>query len=213
MRVIIIGSGGHGQVVVDAMLQGLFLDKLPSLEISYADDDPLLWGHTLDGVAVTGSVESALTAAHDAVVVAIGDNRIRHDIALRLCSRNEHLLTVIHPTASVSNRAEIGAGSMVLAGAVINTGARLGTAVIVNTSASVDHHCLVGDYVHVAPGAHLGGNVTLEEGVFVGIGASITPGCTIGSWAIVGAGATVIHDVPAGVTVVGVPAKPITRVG
>lgn len=46
---------------------------------------------------------------------------------------------------------------MVMAGAVINSGAVIGKHCIVNTGAAIDHDCVVGDYVHIAPGAHISG--------------------------------------------------------
>jgi len=61
----------------------------------------------------------------------------------------------------------------------------------------------------IAPGAHLGGEVTIGEGVLIGIGATVMPQRRVGDWAVVGAGACVVEDVPDGVTVVGVPARPL----
>ncbi len=53
--------------------------------------------------------------------------------------------------------------------------------------------------------------MTVGQGALVGIGATVMPGRSVGDWSVVGAGACVIEDVPAGVTVVGVPAKPLQR--
>lgn len=47
----------------------------------------------------------------------------------------------------------------------------------------------------------------IEKGASIGAGAVILPGVTIGSGAMVGAGSVVTHDVPAGATVVGNPAR------
>jgi UDP-perosamine 4-acetyltransferase len=63
----------------------------------------------------------------------------------------------------------------------------------------------------IAPGAHLGGTAILEEGVFLGIGSSVIPGRRIGAWTAVGAGAAVIHDLPAQVLAVGVPARVLEK--
>lgn len=51
--------------------------------------------------------------------------------------------------------------------------------------------------------------VVIGADVHIGANATILPGVTIGDDAIVGAGAVVSRDVPAGVTVVGVPARPV----
>jgi UDP-2-acetamido-3-amino-2,3-dideoxy-glucuronate N-acetyltransferase len=55
-------------------------------------------------------------------------------------------------------------------------------------------------------------NTYVESGAVIGGGAVILPGVRIGKCAIVGAGAVVTEDVAAGSTVVGNPARTITRV-
>jgi len=75
----------------------------------------------------------------------------------------------------------------------------------------VDHDCRIGDFVHLAPGVRLAGEVTVGEGALIGIGASVLPGVCIGAWDVVGAGAVVTEDVAPGVTVVGVPARPLRK--
>jgi acetyltransferase-like isoleucine patch superfamily enzyme len=53
----------------------------------------------------------------------------------------------------------------------------------------------------------MGGDVRIGEGALIGIGAVVLPRVSIGAWSTVGAGAVVTKDVPAGTTVVGVPAR------
>lgn len=92
----------------------------------------------------------------------------------------------------------------------MNAGACIGRGAILNTGCSVDHDCILGMTVHVSPGARLAGGVIIGEGSWIGIGASVKQLVRIGSRVIVGAGAVVLADVPDGITVVGVPARPIS---
>jgi acetyltransferase-like isoleucine patch superfamily enzyme len=75
----------------------------------------------------------------------------------------------------------------------------------------VDHEDVLEDGVELAPGATLCGLVTIETGGWVCAGATVLPRIKIGADAIVGAGAVVTRNVPPGVTVVGIPAKPLIK--
>lgn len=211
MRVLIVGAGGHGEVVADALRASVASAAADIELVGFADDAPSLWGKPLAGVSVLGSVRDALAHPHDAVVVAIGNNSARRHMMRALAGDGESFATIIHPSATVAPDVRWAPGSVILAGAVLNPGVTLGRGVIVNTCASVDHHSHVADYAHVAPGVHTGGEVSIGEGALIGVGASIVPRCKIGAWAIVGAGATVICDIPAHSTVVGTPARIIRQ--
>ena len=150
-----------------------------------------------------------------AFAVAIGGGHGRDRIAIheRLSAVGLFAPVLRHPTAFIASDAEIGAGSQILAQAAVCASARVGRQCIINTAASVDHECRLGDGVHVAPGAHLAGLVIVEDFAFIGIGAIILPRIRIGKGSVVGAGAVVTQDVPDGVTVLGVPARPIAKPG
>ena len=202
-NIYIIGAGGHGQVVLDALLKS---------GISPAGflDDNISHGKKVSGITVLGNITLA-KELKGKFVIAIGDNSARKKIADFLSFPNDRYFTVIHPSAILGKNVKVGNGSMIIGGAVINTEAIIGEHTIINTSVSVDHHNVIGDFVHIAPGAHTGGNVIVKEGAFVGLGCSIIPGKEIGKWAIVGAGAAVISNVPDYSVSVGVPAKVIKR--
>lgn len=115
--------------------------------------------------------------------------------------------TVIHPSATVSPRAEIAAGACVLAGAVVQPRACIGVNVIINTGAGIDHDCTIGEHSHIAPGATLSGNVNVGRTVLIGAGASVRQGISIGDNATIGSGAALVSDCRAGDTMTGVPAR------
>ena len=189
------GASGHARVITDILVaNGVRVD-------AFVDDNVRL--AELDGIPVV----------HDAtglspMIVSIGNNRIRRQIAVGLCCA---FATAVHPRATVSPSASVGEGTVVMAGATVNAAARVGRHCIINTNASVDHECVLGDFVHISPNVALCGNVHVGEGTHIGVGASVIPGVKIGEWVTVGAGATVISDLPDGVTAVGTPARIIKQ--
>ena len=79
--------------------------------------------------------------------------------------------SLVHPLASVCQTASLGAGTQVLALALVAAGAHLGKGCIINHRAVADHECVLGNGVHLAPGATLCGCVKLEHGdlcVYIG---------------------------------------------
>ena len=96
---------------------------------------------------------------------------------------------------------------MVLAQAVVNTGARVGRHAIVNSAAVVEHDVVIGAGSHVAPGAVIGGGTRIDEHAFIGLGARVRDHIEIGAGAVVGMGAVVVESIEPGATVVGIPAR------
>lgn len=203
----IVGAGDHGRVVADAARQAGWAN------VEFYDDNVSL--DTTDStVNVVGSLSQLfddMATSEKHVLVAIGSNSKRLNIIEKLSKENVALVSVVHPRAVVAPDVVLGEGTMVMACAVINTGAVIGRGVIVNTGASVDHDCILGDAVHAAPASALAGRVTVGQCSFIGIGSCVVDGAVIGSDVVVGAGATVANDITDNQTVVGTPAKPISR--
>jgi sugar O-acyltransferase (sialic acid O-acetyltransferase NeuD family) len=200
-RVVIIGAGGHAQVVADILwrMRDVGLDVTP---VAYLDDNAALHGQIFLDVPVVGAVDQLGQIEHEAVIVAIGNGRIRQRLFATLQQRGEQLIIARHPTAVIAPDVQIGSGTMICANVVVNTGAVIGQNVILNTACTIDHHNQIGDHAHIAPGVHLGGDVWVGEGALVGIGATVLPQCRIGRWATVGGGAVIVRDVAAGATAV-----------
>ncbi|MBW2092020.1 MAG: acetyltransferase, partial [Deltaproteobacteria bacterium] len=120
-------------------------------------------------------------------------------------------VTAVHPSAVIAKDAVIGDGSQIMAGAIIGPEVKIGKQCIVNANASVDHECVLGDGVEISPGATLCGMISVGENAMISAGATVLPLIKIGSDAVVGAGAVVTKDVPPGITVAGLPAKPLIK--
>ncbi|MDO8176898.1 MAG: NeuD/PglB/VioB family sugar acetyltransferase [Undibacterium sp.] len=158
-------------------------------------------------------VESMKTVTDVVGLAAIGGARGRDRLAIHALFRQQGLLDInlIHPNASVCISATIGAGTQILAQAVVSAEARIGEACILNHRASIDHECLIGNGVHIAPGATLCGCINIGDNVMIGAGAVVLPRLSIGDNSVIGAGAVITKNVPAGVTVIGNPGRVIKQ--
>jgi UDP-perosamine 4-acetyltransferase len=142
---------------------------------------------------------------------SVGSMRLRKSVYEKLRGLGHVFVSVLHPRATVSRHALMAAGVQIMAGAVVQPGARVGEDTIVNTGATVDHDCVIGTHVHIAPGVTLSGNVSVGEETHVGAGATVIQGVRIGARCTVAAGAVVLDDVRDGVSVAGVPAREFSR--
>lgn len=153
--------------------------------------------------AARGALEVALTYPG---VHALAVHRLTHQMSLlglpmlpRLISHVARFLTgiEIHPGARIGRRFFIDHGMGVVIGETAE----------------------IGDDVTLYHGVTLGGTTwnkgkrhpTLGDGVVVGAGAKILGPVAVGAGALVGSNAVVLKDVPAGATVVGIPARVVDR--
>nr|WP_101116801.1 NeuD/PglB/VioB family sugar acetyltransferase [Neisseria meningitidis] len=201
-KLAVVGAGGHGKVVADlAAALGTYG------EIVFLDDR--VQG-SVNGFPVIGTtllLENSLSP--EQFDIAVGNNRIRRQIAEKAAALGFALPVLIHPDSTVSPSATVGQGGVVMAKAVVQADSVLKDGVIVNTAATVDHDCLLDAFVHISPGAHLSGNTRIGEESWIGTGACSRQQIRIGSRATIGAGAVVVRDVSDGMTVAGNPAKPL----
>lgn len=174
-RLLIIGGGGHGRSVAEAVLAsskyklvGFVDDATPSLQHIW--DLPVI-GTTADLASYRQYAEAA--------IVAIGNNRLREELQQRLFKAGFELETVVHPKAIVSPRAVVGAGCAIMAGAIVGTEAQLGAGVIVNCGAVVDHHCRVEDFGHLGVNAGMAGGAVLGRGAWMQAGSVLGYGVTL----------------------------------
>jgi sugar O-acyltransferase (sialic acid O-acetyltransferase NeuD family) len=199
-NLVIIGAGGHAQVVIDAVQeQGIYNI------VGLVDQSEKQLGNLM-GYEIKRELSEFETCNF---FVAIGDNRIRMRLFEDALAQGWTPATIIHPSASVSKYATIAAGTIICAGGIMGVHATVGSNSIINTSATVDHECRVGSHAHLAVGAHMTGNSRVEDGTFVGAGAVLIPGVAVGAWSTVGAGAVVLGNIKSGVTAVGLPARAI----
>ncbi|MEE3704819.1 UDP-N-acetylbacillosamine N-acetyltransferase [Campylobacter sp. CX2-8023-23] len=187
----IYGNGGHAKVVADiAMVNGygnlIFLD----------DNDGLKFSPNLPKYPV---------------IIAIGNAEARARVQNLVLSSGFELITLIHPTAIISNSVQIGVGSVVMPGAIINANSVIGSGVIVNSGAIIEHDCLIDDFAHICPGVAIAGAVSVGKRSWIGIGSSVIQGIKIKQDIIIGAGSVVVKDILEGSLAYGNPCRVVKR--
>lgn len=190
-RVVVVGAGGHGQSVAEALaLQG-------DVSVVGFLDDGAQVGSLVLGLPVLGKV-SALPAQvdqADAALVAIGNNAVREKLTMQVLAAGLALATAVHPRALVAPSARVGPGSAIMAGAIVGTCAQLGQGSIVNCGAVVDHHAVVEDFGHLGVGACMAGGTRL------GRNAWMQAGCALGYGLVVPAGSVLPPGTSLGMTI------------
>jgi len=200
-RLLIIGAGGHGKVVADIALK---MDRWDY--IAFLDDNDDI--KTSMGIEVIGKSADMFRYIKDYdIFVAIGNNETRKVIQEKLEVEGASIPVLIHPEAVIGREVEIGVGTVIMAGVVVNCCTTIGKGCIINTGATIDHDNLIEDYVHISPGVHTAGAVRIGKGTWLGIGSIVSNNITITSGCTIGAGAVVVKNIGKSGTYVGIPAR------
>ncbi len=205
--VVIVGVGGFGREVID-IVEDMATTGTPMVLAGSVDDGEFDEEALVAlGVRYLGTTEF-LAERGGPYAIGIGDGGIRRSIVERLPAHCTPI-ALQHPAATVGGRSTLAPGSILGSGARLATNVTVGRHADIHANATVGHDTVIGDYATLLPGALLSGNVVVGTEALIGAGAIVLQGLTIGDHAVVGAGAVVTTDVAPGITVVGVPARPM----
>lgn len=212
----IYGASGCGRGIMPlarewVAQQGVSLDRLVFI------DDSQHVSAVVNGHRVLKYADFlALDASERRVSIAIANSEIREKIAIQLAHNQVLAWSVFASNCVIMDDVEIGEGALLSPFVTLTSNIRIGRHFQANLYSYVEHDCIIGDYVTFAPSVRCNGNIVIEDHAYIGTGAVIKQGTSerplvIGRGAVVGMGAVVTKSVPAGVTVVGNPARPLVK--
>ncbi|HJB24199.1 MAG TPA: acetyltransferase [Candidatus Jeotgalibaca pullicola] len=205
-KVLLIGGGAHCASVIDTMNQQAFYEPVGILDI------PEKIGKSILGVPIVGTdsdMRKYFKQGIQLVFITLGNTVLRERLAKEAKQIGFEFPIIIDPSSIVSLHTNIGVGSFIGKGAILNNTVVIGEHAIINSGAIIDHDGQIGDYVHVAPGATLSGHVTIGNRTHVGTNATIIQNVEIGEDAMIGAGSVVLKDIASGRKAYGNPCKEV----
>ncbi len=210
IKILVYGSGGFAREVA------WLARDIGYLVESFVDDNLAKRGQVINGIPVISFEDALIWAGKLPIVLAVGSPQIRERLYRKSVEAGFDFATLIHPRVEKSQWLEVGGGTVITAGNILTVNIRLGKQVQINLDCTVGHDVIMEDFATLAPGVHVSGWVHLGKRAYIGTGAVILNGregepIVIGDDAVVGAGAVVTKSIPPGVTVVGVPARPLRR--
>jgi len=198
-KLIIIGAGGHANACIDVIEQtNLF--EIVGLVGALEELHSIRFGYKVLG---TNSDLLEFSKIYKKAVIGVGQihtSQPRFFLYQELVDLNFQLPIVVATIAHVSRHAVLGAGTIVMNGAVVNAGAKVGENCIINTGAILEHDVTVGSHTHISTGAIVNGDVKIGDCCFIGSGCIIRNGVSIGNNCLVRMGSVIKSDIESGIT-------------
>ena len=193
-KILLIGAGGHARSCIDV------LEEENQFEIAGLIEKGESISNESLGYPVIGTDDDlkVLRQQYKNALITVGQiksPKIRIKLYQLLKELDFTLPVIVSSQAYVSKHAQIGEGSIIMHGVIINANAKIGNNCIINNRALIEHDAVIGDHCHIATGAIINGEVSVGNETFIGSGAVTKQCISIGNNCIVSAGIVLKRDV------------------
>lgn len=147
------------------------------------------------------------------LIIGVGFPKVKAKILEKYLALHDRFTfpNLIHPSASLDfRRVDLGVGNVITAGTALTCDIEISDFNLFNLNGTVGHDARIGNFNVFNPSVNISGGVQIGSRVLAGTGCQILENLKVGDDATLGAGSVVVKDVEPGLTMVGVPAKPLT---
>ena len=198
-NIILIGAGGHTSSCIDVIEQEKNY-KIQGLVGTKSDLNNSILGYSVIGT--DKDLKDILINCQNAIITVghIINSELRENLFNELLEIGYKVPSIISPKSYVSKHAIIGAGTIVMHGAIINAGAVIGNNCIINTNALIEHGVKIGNNCHISTNSTVNGDVLIGDNCFIGSCSSIREGIRINNNVFVAMCSLITKDLPKNTT-------------
>ena len=193
-KILLIGAGGHARACIDVLEEENQFEIAGLIEKGESISNESL-GYPIIG---TDDDLKVLRQQYKNALITVGQiksPKIRIKLYQLLKELDFTLPVIVSSQAYVSKHAQIGEGSIIMHGVIINANAKIGNNCIINNRALIEHDAVIGDHCHIATGAIINGEVSVENETFIGSSAVTKQAISIGKNCVIGASLVLKNDI------------------
>ncbi|MEZ7500379.1 acetyltransferase [Flavobacterium sp. Arc3] len=201
-NIIIIGCGSHASELVDYIE---YINKHSNIKqfnikgmIDNINTHYLHYNYKYEFI---GNIDDHLIDFEAYYLLGIGNISIRNKVLEEFRSKNAKFTGIIHPTALISNSAEIGEGTIISHNVSVGPKAKIGSFNVINSRCTIGHDTMIGDSNFLSPQVVLGGYAKIGNLNFLGTNSCLLPEIEIENNNKIMAGMTITSKVNSGETV------------
>lgn len=203
----IYGAGGLGREIL-VLAEQINHEKHLWEDIIFIDD-------TMDDdrkiknrkVITFKKVQSEFAKKEIELVIAVGEPFYRKLLRERVYNADFRLVSLIHPSANISDCAIIGAGTIICYNSSVACDVIIEENVLLQPFTTVGHDSNIKGDTVISSFVGISGGCVIGRETYVGMHVPVKEKATIGEQTIVGMGSVVIRDIPDGVIAMGNPAR------
>jgi len=193
-KILLIGAGGHALSCIDVIETGGQFEIVGLVEKDESMTNANL-GYSIIG---TDNDLKGLRQQYKNALITVGQiksPKIRIKLYKLLKELDFTLPLIVSSQAYVSKHSQIGEGSIIMHGVIVNANAKIGNNCIINNRVLIEHDTVIGDHCHIATGAIINGEVSVGNETFIGSGAVTKQAISIGKKCVIGAGVVLKNNI------------------